>query len=120
MLWKLVAISAVFALVMAVSCGEEQESVEEPTATQTLPTAAPVTEAESAFDILEVDLFGSAAEVTELARSSVVRVLTSSSGGTGWVYEVRDQTAYIITNEHVTGSNPSFIDVVFDGQRKGE
>lgn len=118
MLWKLVAISAIFALVMAVSCGGEQEPTVAPTAVATIPPTQPV--AESAFDILDVERFASPAELTKLAKSSVVRVRTATSGGTGWVYDVKDRTAYIITNEHVTGANPSFIDVVFDGERRGE
>ena len=112
MLWKLVAISAVLALIMAVSCGGDQETMVSPT--------EPVAEIESAFDILDITRFASPAELTKLAKSSVVRVRTASSGGTGWVYDVIDRTAYIITNEHVTGTNPSFIDVIFDGERKGE
>ena len=113
-------VATAFMMVMVISCGGDQGDAEEPNATQAVPVATPETAPTSAFDILEIEQFGSAAELTELAKSSVVRVLTGSSGGTGWVYEVKDRTAYIITNEHVTGSNPSFIDVVFDGQRKGE
>lgn len=114
-----VVIATAFLVVIALSCGDAEESGENPKIASPTETIATV-EATSAFDILEIEQFGSAVELTELAKSSVVRVLTGSGGGTGWVYDVRDRTAYIITNEHVTGSNPSFIEVVFDGQRKGE
>lgn len=120
MLWKPMAISAVFALIIAVSCGGDEETTGEPTAIPVVPTTEPVAEIESPFDILDITRFASPAELTKLAKSSVVRVQTANSGGTGWVYDVKDRTAYIITNEHVTGTNPSFIDVVFDGERKGE
>ena len=103
----LMVVSGIVASSLLASCNDSKEIGETP-------------QVSSAFDILEVDQFGSAAELTELAKSSVVRVIAGSSGGTGWVYEVKDRTAYIITNEHVTGSSPPFIDVVFDGQRKGE
>ena len=41
MLWRLMAISAAFALVMVMSCGEDREGVQEPTATQSIPVQGP-------------------------------------------------------------------------------
>ena len=57
---------------------------------------------------------GLAADLTKLARPSVVKITTSNGIGSGWIYDVRDETALIITNDHVVTGNPSFIEVSFD------
>ena len=40
-------------------------------------------------------------EMVKQVRPSVVRIETSSGGGTGVIFETSGQTAYVITNEHV-------------------
>ena len=72
-------------------------------------------------DVAAIEEYGTgiAAELTRVARPSVVRIITNKGSGTGWIYSVRDQTAYIMTNEHVAGSNPHYvIEVIFDGNQR--
>ena len=40
-------------------------------------------------------------EMVKQVRPSVVRIETSSAGGTGVIFETSGQTAYVITNQHV-------------------
>ena len=57
---------------------------------------------------------GLAADLTRIARPSVVKVTTQSGIGSGWIYEVRGETARILTNEHVVAGNRSSVEVSFD------
>ena len=43
----------------------------------------------------------SLSEMVKQARTSVVRIETDSSSGSGAIYEIEGQTAYVITNQHV-------------------
>ena len=56
---------------------------------------------------------GLAADLTRIARPSVVKITTSRGIGSGWIYEVRGETARILTNEHVVGGSSS-VEVSFD------
>ncbi len=96
------------------SCGSDPEP-----APKTAIAAAPTP------DIAAFEEYGSgiAADLTKIARPSVVQILGAKGAGTGWIYTVDGQTAHIMTNEHVTGSDPWHeIDVIFhDGtNRRGD
>ena len=47
----------------------------------------------------------SLAEMVRKVRPSVVRIEIPGSSGSGVIYETRDETAYIVTNQHVVGSS---------------
>ena len=57
---------------------------------------------------------GLAADLTRIARPSVVKVITQRGIGSGWIYEVRGETARILTNEHVVAGSRSSVEVSFD------
>ncbi|MXZ02242.1 MAG: serine protease [Chloroflexi bacterium] len=58
---------------------------------------------------------GLAADLTRIARPSVARIGTNGGFGSGWIYEVRGDTALILTNEHVVaGNRGSSVEVSFD------
>ena len=57
---------------------------------------------------------GIAANLTRIARPSVVKIHTSTGAGSGWIYEVRGETARILTNEHVVAGNRTSVEVIFD------
>ena len=81
------------------------------------PSPAPVSSGNNDVDRYAAGL---AAELTKLAKPSVARIKTNRGGGTGWIYDVRGETAYILTNQHVTGHNPDFIEVSFDDGKPSE
>ena len=78
-----------------------------PTATLTpVPTATP-TPAPSPTPTPEVGISAMVRQV----RSAVVRITTTTSGGSGVIYDSQGQTGYVITNEHVV-SGQSRVNVI--------
>ena len=57
---------------------------------------------------------GIAADLTRIARPSVVKIDSQGGSGSGWIYEVRGETARILTNEHVVAGSRSSVEVSFD------
>ena len=87
----------------------EQRSTESPTDTPTVetsPTAA-------VRPTLKVP--ASAAELVAWAEDSIVRVEAGRSQGSGFVFAVSGDTAFVVTNNHVVDEQPGQIDVYVRG-----
>ena len=77
-----------------------------------------VTKSSATVDVrIEQFAAGLAADLTKLARPSVVKITTSNGIGSGWIYGVRGDIALILTNDHVVTGNPSFVEVSFDDDK---
>lgn len=119
--------TAVFAATISIACSNNTSQNDPlPTSTpQTVvltPTTVPAentptqTAPAPTKQIVAIDQLaaGLAADLTRLARPSVVKIATRDGAGTGWIYDVQGRTAFILTNQHVVSGSPSRVQVSFD------
>ena len=108
---NVIAVSAVVTVLtaaMAMACTQNvDELTEDAVATQ-------IQQPFNRDSLIEPLAAGLAANLTKLARPSVVKITTNTGIGSGWIYGVKGDTALILTNEHVVTGNPSFVEVSFD------
>ena len=101
----IISITAVIAVTLGLACTGNGED------TATAPIEDPPDNPVVKGDALAAGL---AADLTRLARPSVVKVNSRTGSGSGWIYEVHGETARILTNDHVVPGIRSSVEIEFD------
>ena len=108
---NVIAVLTVVTVITAATVLACSQNVDEPTEDA---SASQIQQPFNQDGLIEPLAAGLAAELTKLARPSVVRIVTSAGTGSGWIYSVSGDSANVITNDHVITGRHSSVQIQFE------